>query len=163
MIFRIVLDSNVIISGFLFGGPPARILEHAVAGSVECFTSLPILDEVREVLRRPKFGLSPGQALSLIEELHDVCEVVTPEERVRVVAADVDDNAVLECALAAAADLVVSGDSHLLDLQEWRGIRMVSPASALKEIEGQQAPGTRRGTCGGFTAVQARRVGRKEK
>lgn len=140
MILRMVLDSNVIISGFLFGGPPARLLEHAMAGSVECFTSLPILDEVREVLQRPKFGLSPGQALSLIEELHDLCAVVTPGERVRAVPADGDDNAVLECALAATADLVVSGDAHLLDLQEWRGIRMVAPATALQEIESRQVP-----------------------
>jgi putative PIN family toxin of toxin-antitoxin system len=131
------LDSNVIISGFLFGGPPARLLEHAVAGAVQCFTSLPILDEVREVLQRPKFGLSAGQALSLIEELHDLCEVVTPNERIRAVTGDADDDAILECALAAAANLVVSGDSHLLRLQEWRGIRMVPPAAALKEIEGQ--------------------------
>lgn len=136
MIFRIVLDSNVIVSAFLFGGPPARLLEHAVAGAVQCFTSLPILDEVRDVLQRPKFGLSPGQALSLIEELHDLCEVVTPKERIRAVTADPDDNAVLECALAAEADLVVSGDSHLLDLRKWRRIRMMSPAAALKVIEG---------------------------
>jgi uncharacterized protein len=139
MINRMVLDSNVIISGFLFGGPPARLLEHALAGSVKCFTSLPILDEVREVLQRAKFGLSPDQALSLIEELHDLCTVVTPNERVRAVTADADDNAVLECALAANADLVVSGDSHLLDLQEWRRIRIVSPAAALREIGDQRS------------------------
>ncbi|MDA0577189.1 MAG: putative toxin-antitoxin system toxin component, PIN family [Verrucomicrobia bacterium] len=141
MIQRIVLDSNVIISGFLFGGRPARLLEHAMTGSVQCFTSLPILDEVREVLQRAKFGLSSDQALSLIEELHDLCEVVTPKERVRAVPADADDNAVLECALAANAGLVVSGDSHLLDLREWRRIRIVSPAAALREIEGQQNAG----------------------
>lgn len=135
-----VLDSNVFSSGFLFGGPPARLLGHAVVGSVQCFTSLPILDEVREVLQRPKFGLSPDQALSLIQELHDLCQVVTPKERVRAVAADTDDNAVLECALAAAADLVVSGDSHLLDLEEWSGIGIVTPAAALKRIEGPSSP-----------------------
>jgi uncharacterized protein len=144
MIYRIVLDSNVIISGFLFGGAPADLLECALSGAMECFTSLPILDEVREVLQRPKFGLSPGQALSLIEELHDLCEVVTPNERVSAVTADEDDDAVLECALAAAAHLVVSGDSHLLELKAWRGIRMFSPAAALSEIRGQQAPRTRR-------------------
>jgi putative PIN family toxin of toxin-antitoxin system len=148
MITRLVLDSNVIISGFLFGGPPARLLEHAMAGSMRCFTSLPILDEVRDVLQRPKFGLSPDQALSLVEELHDLCEVVTPRERVRAVTADTDDNLVLECALAAHADFVVSGDSHLLDLGVWRRIRIVSPAAALKEIEGRAGgPGCGSQTC----------------
>jgi putative PIN family toxin of toxin-antitoxin system len=100
---RVVLDSNVIISGFLFGGPPGRLLERALAGQLTCFTSLPILDEVREVLQRPKFGLSPDQALTLIEEFHNLCEIVTPMRRVQAVAADPDDNAVLECALAADA------------------------------------------------------------
>jgi putative PIN family toxin of toxin-antitoxin system len=134
---RIVLDSNVIISGFLFGGHPARLLEHALDGSVQCFISLPILDEVRDVLQRPKFGLSSDQALALTEQLHDLCEVVMPKKRLRVVTADPDDNAVLECAVEAEADLIVSGDSHLLDLATWGGMRILSPVSAVKEIEGQ--------------------------
>lgn len=134
----IVLDSNVIISAFLFGGPPARLLEHALADQARCFTSLAILDEVRDVLRRTKFGLSPNQALCLIEELHALCEVVTPTKRIRAVAADPDDNAILECAVAANAELIVSGDSHLLDLGHWEDIRIVSPSKAITEIEGQQ-------------------------
>lgn len=137
MSVRVVLDSNVIISGFLFGGPPARILKYALSGSVRCFTSLSILDEVRDVLQRPKFGLSPDQALGLIEELHALCDVVTPGRRIRAVPADPDDNAILECAVAAKADLVVSGDSHLLGLQKFRRIRIVTPTAALQEIEGQ--------------------------
>jgi len=132
---RIVLDSNVIISAFLFGGTPARLLEHALAGSVQCFTSLPILDEVRDVLQRPKFGLSPHQALALIEEIHDLCSVVTPTRRIEAVAADPDDNAVLECAVAARAQIVVSGDSHLLDMGRWKRIRILPPSQALEEIE----------------------------
>lgn len=134
---RIVLDSNVIISGFLFGGHPARLLKYALDGSVRCFTSLPILDEVREVLRRPKFGLSSDQALTLIEELHDLCEVVTPKRSVRKVSADPDDNVVLECASAAGANMIVSGNSHLLDLGRWEGIDILSPADAIMRIQGQ--------------------------
>lgn len=140
MTSRVVLDSNVIISGFLFGGPPARLLECAWLGQVVCFTSLPILDEVREVLQRPKFGLSPDQALALIEELHDLCEIVTPTRRVYAVVDDPDDNAVLECALAADAAIVVSGDAHLLDLGQWKQIRILSPSQALEEVVGQQQP-----------------------
>ncbi len=132
---RVVLDSNVIISGFLFGGPPARILERALAGEIACFTSLPILDEVRDVLQRPKFGLSAEQALTLIEALHDLCVVVSPTRRIRAVDADPDDNAILECAMTADADFVVSGDAHLLNLGQWKNIRILSSSDALKLIE----------------------------
>lgn len=110
MISRVVLDSNVIISGLLFGGPPARILECALSGQIACFTSLPILDEVRDVLQCPKFGLSSDQVCTLIEELRDLCVIVLPTRRIRAVDADPDDNAILECAVAAEAALVISGD-----------------------------------------------------
>ena len=135
MTLRVVLDSNVIISGFLFGGPPGAVLSHAVAGSIRCFTSLPLLDEVRDVLQRPKFGLSPDQALRVIEELHDLCEVVRPRQRVLAVAVDPDDNAVIECAVAAKADLVVSRNAHLHALPAWKGIRNVYLAETLKEMK----------------------------
>lgn len=139
MISRVVLDSNVIISGFLFGGPPASIIELAVRNLISCFTSLPILDEVRDVLQRPKFGLSPDQALSLIEELHELCVIVSPNHHIRAVEADPDDNAILECAAAADADTIISGDSHLLELGQWKRIRILCPSDALKEIESQPA------------------------
>ena len=132
---RIVLDSNVVISGFLFGGPPARLLAIAVDGSARCFTSMPILDEIRDVLLRPKFGLTPDQVLALVDELHDLCHVVAPRERVRAVAADPDDNAILECAASSHADLIVSGDSHLLALGSWSSIPILSPADAVRRLQ----------------------------
>jgi uncharacterized protein len=137
---RVVLDSNVIISGFLFGGPPARVLGYAADGSVQCFVSLPILDEVREVLQRPKFGLSPEQALAFIEALHDLCQVVAPTGKAQAVPADPDDDMVLECAAAAGASLIISGDSHLLDIAEWQGIGVMSPAELVRQIEDQPGP-----------------------
>jgi putative PIN family toxin of toxin-antitoxin system len=132
---RLVLDSNVVISAFLFGGPPKRLLQHVISGVAQGFTSLAILDEIRDVLQRPKFGLSPEQAITFVEEFHELCRIVTPKIRVRAVPADPDDNAVLECALEAGATLIVSGDSHLLDLRRWRGIRILTPTAALLEIE----------------------------
>ena len=134
---RIVLDSNVVISAFIFGGLQARLLELALNGSIECFTSLPILDEIRDVLLRPKFGLSSEQALTLIEELHDLCQVVMPREKVLIVIDDPDDNIILECALSADADVIVTGDSHLLRLRQWRNIQILLPSDFLKTLEDQ--------------------------
>jgi len=136
---RVVLDSNVIISAILFGGPPAGVLEQVAAGTVVCWVSLPILDEVRGVLQRPKFGLSPDQALALAEEFHGLCQVAAPGAKVRSVAADPDGDRVLECALAAGAHVIVSGDARLLALSRWRGVRIVSPAEFLQTAQPPKA------------------------
>ena len=137
---RIVIDANVVISGFLFGGNPARVLHAVHERKARCFTSLPILDEVRGVLQRPKFGLSPEEALSFVEEFRLLCAVVAPRVEVHVVSDDPADDRVLECALEARVGFIVSGDSHLLDLHEWRGIRIASPAKFMDAIGGQSGP-----------------------
>ncbi|MEN6451467.1 MAG: putative toxin-antitoxin system toxin component, PIN family [Thermoguttaceae bacterium] len=137
---RVVLDSNVVISAFLFGGVPARVLDLVASGTVQGFVSLPILDEIRDVLQRPKFALSSEQAMMLVEELHDLCQIVKPTARVRAVLADPDDNMVLECAAAAKADQIVSGDAHLLELRQWRTIRILSPAEFVEQVDGPSVP-----------------------
>ena len=131
---RLVIDSNVLISAVFFGGPPARVLQQVMVGAAVAFISLAILDEIREVVQRPKFGLTPVQALLLIEELTHVCRVVEPKTSVREIRDDPDDNAVLECALEARAAIIVTGDAHLLNLKEWKSIRILAPAEALSEM-----------------------------
>ncbi len=134
---RIVLDTSVLISAVLFGGPPRDVLERVINGAVDCSLSFAILDETREVLRRPKFGFSPEQSFQLIEELHAVCDVIDPAASIEAVVADPADNMILECALESKADFVVSGDHHLLDLGVFRGIQIVTPSDYLKTIEQQ--------------------------
>ena len=131
---RVVLDSNVVISGYIFGGPPAELIHLALDGKFDCFTTIPILDEIRDVLSRPKFKLTPEQALSFIEEYHALCLVVRPVRNVTIMKENPDDNKILECALAAQADLIVTGDSHLLDLSKWKRIRIMTPSQALLEF-----------------------------
>lgn len=134
---RIVVDSNVVISGFLFGGTPARVLGAVVEGKARCFASVPILDEVRGVLQRPKFGLALEQVLAFVEEFQLLCEVVAPRTVVHVIDEDPADNRILECAVEAKAKVIVSGDSHLLELREWRSIGILSPTDFMREIGSQ--------------------------
>jgi len=135
---RVVLDSNVLISGFLFGGPPAELLKLAQGGSLQVFTSMAVLDEVRDVLCRPKFGLQTSQVLLLMGEIHQFCEIVTPSVKVKEIVEDPDDDVILACALTARADMIVSGDNHLLKLGRWKGMDILSPADAVQRME--QAP-----------------------
>lgn len=133
---RVVLDSNVIISGFLFGGPPRRLLQAAMEGSVACFISPSIVDEIRSVLHRSTFGLTGEQIFGFIQEIQGLCQLVTTIERLHVVTRDPDDNHILECAGAARAAVIVSGDTDLRDLGAWNGIRILSPAVFVRELDG---------------------------
>lgn len=82
---RVVLDSNVIISGIVFGEHPRHIIECALQGSILCFISMPILDEIRGVLQRPKFGFHANQVLFISEELHGLFQIVTPKTKFKVI------------------------------------------------------------------------------
>ena len=131
---RIVLDTNVLISVILFGGKPRRILESVISGSIDCSLSVVILGELRDVLGRDKFGFSPEACFRIVEELHAVCDIVSPSTRIDIIRSDPDDNRILECALEAQANFIVSGDPYLLKLGEFRNIKILSPADYLAKL-----------------------------
>ena len=122
---RIVLDTNVLISAILFGGVPREILNRCIRGEPRLVLSDTLLDELRGVLRRPRFGLSAHTVQGIVAELAGICDLVTPVTVVSAVADDPSDNAVLECAVDGHADHVVSGDAHLLRLGSYRKIPIV--------------------------------------
>jgi putative PIN family toxin of toxin-antitoxin system len=127
------LDTNVLISAIVFGGQPRTILEMVIACKVRCVLSFAILDEVRDVLQRPRFGFTPEQAITVVDELRGLCDILNPARRIRTIKADPDDNRILECAVQAQADTIVSGNTHLLRLKQFRGISIVTPADFLAD------------------------------
>lgn len=143
---RAVLDTNVVVSALLWGGTPDRLIQAAIDGALELATSPALVEELREVLARPSLAsrlmqqrLRAEQAVSLYARL---ATQVSPLAIEAIVAADPDDDHVLACAIAARAELVVSGDRHLIDLKTHRGIRILTPAQALDIIAGQPSPGS---------------------
>lgn len=133
---RIVCDTNVLVSGLLFGGHPRRILSMVSQGAVTGVISPMLLREAEDVLRRSKFGFRPDQVSRIVALFRDSFEIVEPSRRVNAIVRDPTDNRVLEAADAAAADAIISGDKHLLDLKEWEGIRILSPARFMEEMTG---------------------------
>ena len=133
---RLVLDTNVVVSGLLWNGAPAQLIEAARADEVELFTSRVLLAELTRILRRAKFDkaiTASGMSLDvLVLGYADIATLVTPEAIPATVLNDPDDDHVLACALAAKADYIVSGDRHLLDLKEHQGIRIVTVAEAVR-------------------------------
>jgi len=132
---RLVLDTNILISGILFIGPPRKVLELCISGQVKCFISDHILKELVNVLQRPKFGFSFEQTIAIAEELQSTFTLLKPDISIDAVSADPDDNRILECAVKANADFIVSGDSHLLDMKQFHGIKILSAREYLKQYK----------------------------
>jgi len=134
---RVVLDTNVYISALMFGGLPGSLLDLAFLRSFTLIISPALLDELDEKLRA-KFGVPMEDAALVRARLEKVPEVVRPQESLRVIADDPDDNRVLECAVKAEADVIVSGDRHSLKLAEYQGISIVTVRQFLETAETSQ-------------------------
>jgi uncharacterized protein len=132
-----VLDTNVLISGFLFDGKPRELLRKVISGSTRCSLSEPILHKFAEVLRRPKFGVPYDASQLIVRELKAICEVVTPSLRINAIGNDHDDDRILECAVEAKIDFLVTADKHLLELGSFKGIDIRSPADCLRKLTGR--------------------------
>jgi putative PIN family toxin of toxin-antitoxin system len=135
---RVVADTNIVVSGLLWRGNPRRILDAARAGDIQLFTTPVLLTELEDVLSREKFAARLASASvaphDLVLGYAALASVIEPAEIEPVILADPDDDAVLACAVAAPGDVIVSGDSHLLDLKKYLDIRIVTAAELLAEI-----------------------------
>lgn len=136
---RLVLDTNVVTSGLLWGGAPGQLLDAAQVGEIELFTSRPLLAELSRILARGKFDEAIAATGLPREELvlgyAELTTVVVPVRIAPTVMADPADDQVLACALAAQADVIVSGDKHLHGLGgQYNGILIIRPAEAATMI-----------------------------
>jgi putative PIN family toxin of toxin-antitoxin system len=129
---KIVLDSNVFISGLVFGGKPREILDLAIKGLVELGISDDILKEIEGVLEGKKFQYPKRIVHGLMREIEELAELVEPDAKIEAVPEDPADNRVLECAVESGAKVIVSGDSHLLALQSFGEIKIMNPEEFLR-------------------------------
>lgn len=122
---KVVFDSNIFVSAFAIpGGVAEQAQDGAMEGAFQLVMSRPILDEVLGVLSR-KFARDSEELARVALFLASVAEMVKPVRRVDVLA-DEPDNRILECAAAAKADLIVTGDREMLALASWKGIAILS-------------------------------------
>ena len=140
---RIVLDANVLVSALISRkGAPARLLEYWQEERFDVVISPAILREVQRVLHYPKlqqrYQLPEEGIQRLLRLLRRQAIGVEPSEELTVIQHDPTDNRYLECAVAGEADIIVSGDHHLVELGEHQGVQILTPAGslALLKLEG---------------------------
>ena len=126
---RVVFDTNVFVSAYGFGGGPATLMRAAITSEFELVTSPALLAELARVLA-DKLEFDVTHVEEVVRQIARVALVVRPRSTLAVIA-DEQDNRVLECAVEANADTIVSGDRHLLGLGEYEGISVITVAEAL--------------------------------
>lgn len=129
---KVVLDSNVIISGLNFRGSPRKILDLIRRKQIELYTSPFILEEVKDILKE-KFGWNERKIQTAVKRIK--ATLVEPKKNISIIKNDEDDNRILECAVEGKVKYIVSGDKrHILPLREYQGIKILSPARFLRFI-----------------------------
>ena len=137
---RIVLDTNVVLSALLWRGTPHHLLaaigQHS---STQLYSSTALLEELADVLARPsttkRLALIGRSVRDVLADYIEAIELVEPSSVPRVVVGDVDDDQVIAAAVAARAELIVSGDrKHLLPLGSHQGINIVDATEAVRRI-----------------------------
>ena len=131
---RVVADTNILVSALQFGGKPKQLLDLAVDGQIELAVSDAIIAEALRVLR-DKFERTPEWLAEADRQIRVVARVVEPTESVTAIEADPTDDRILECAVAAEPEVIVSGDRHLLDLKSFRGMPIRRVADFLRTLQ----------------------------
>ena len=132
---QVVADSNVFVSALVYGGKPLEVLEMGLEREIHLLTSPAILEETLGVLR-DKFRYTQEQIEESKLRIEVACYgIFRPSVRLDVVKDDPDDNKVLELAVQMADSVVVTGDKHLLELEEFQGVRIQRPAEFIAEFQ----------------------------
>jgi putative PIN family toxin of toxin-antitoxin system len=136
---RVVLDTNVLISAVISTGVPHDIVVAGYEGEFQLIVSEATVTEFRETLQKypDRFGLTDEEIRTEVETLQYFAEFVDPDEEVNAVEDDPDDDKFLEAAVAGNAQYLVSGDQHLLTLDSFRDIEIITPRTFYERLESE--------------------------
>ena len=130
---KIVLDINVYISAAILGRVCEEIIQTCRFSDLKVFISKDIIDEIKNKLSH-KFLWQDEQISLFLDSITEFCQIVEVEEKVNHIKNDPDDERILECAISADCDFIISGDNHLLKLKSYEGIKILNPADFLLTI-----------------------------
>lgn len=132
---KVVLDINILISAAIAKGKPRRLLIEGINKEFDIVASKQLLNELKEVISRPKFKLSLTEADKFVSTVKRTVKLVEINSNFKVVEEDPADDSILNVAYDSKADYIVSGDSHLLNLKKFKEIKIVTADKMLKILE----------------------------
>jgi len=131
---KVILDTNVVISGIFFSGPPSKILEEWAKKRFQLITNNEILDEYREVANELSQKFKKINQEKMIELISLNSKVFFSIDLKEVVTEDPKDEKFIACAIASKTKIIVSGDKHLLKVSGYKGIQILKPRHFLDEF-----------------------------
>jgi len=132
---KLVLDANIFISSLFWGGNPRAVLERAINKLDELFISKEILNEIEEVIERPKFHTGRNETEYYIKSIEEITTKVAVKTKIRNGSRDKTDNKYIECGITADADYIISGDTYLLEMKKYGSIKIVSAKEYLEILQ----------------------------
>lgn len=130
---KVTLDTNILISAFGWEGNSKQIFNEIISGDIELIFSSEQFDELSRVLDYPKFKFTEKQKRKFKNLILEIAIFVQSEEKIEVIKDDPDDNIILESALAGKVNYIITGDSHLLNLKEFKGIKIITAKDFLEK------------------------------
>ena len=131
---RVIVDTNVFISGIFWPGPPSKIMDLWANGKLQIVLSTEIFEEYKRVTHELKGKFPLVDVTSILDLVFFHSEFCNSVKLPQSVCKDPDDDKFLACALEAGVNVIISGDKHLLDVSGYQGIEVLSPAKFIRQV-----------------------------
>jgi uncharacterized protein len=139
---KIVLDTNILVSGTFWGGNSSRIIDLIDSGKIELVLSEEIIKEYNSVINREEIlDKIKNKDLILNKSIQKIIKdsnIVNPTQQLDLIKEDPDDNKILECALYGNVDYIISNDGHLLKIKEFNEFKIITPEEFLEILDKPQ-------------------------
>ncbi|GHU34803.1 hypothetical protein FACS1894172_15600 [Spirochaetia bacterium] len=132
---KVVIDSNIFVSSFFWKGSPRKIVNRAIEGIDELYITQKILDEISEVVNRPKFNTDKDGVKYYLKSIEEIANELISNIKIQNGSRDVDNTIILECGITGNVDYIITGDDDLLVLKEFNRIKIITPKEYLEIVE----------------------------
>ena len=131
---KIVIDSNIFVSSFFWGGNPKEIFERVINGFDELFITDEIIKEITSVMSSKKFNVNNSEIEDYIKIIEKYSKIIISKGIKKPASRDQDDDKILQCGLDGNVDFIITGDKDLLVLKEYETIKIIKPKDYLEIV-----------------------------